>query len=57
MKYEEGGVATEEFVELKRNTYSFLVDESSTYNKGKCVNKNIAARIRHSEYNNVLLNN
>ena len=57
MKYEEGGVATEEFVELKRNTYSFLVDESSTYNKGKCVNKNNAARIRHSEYNNVLLNN
>ena len=34
--------------------YSILVSDSSEYEKAKGVNKNIVAKIGHSEYKNVL---
>ena len=37
MKDETGGVATEEFVGLKPEMYSFLVDDSSKHKKAKGV--------------------
>ena len=55
MKDEIGGVAIEEFVGLKPKMYSFLVDNNE-HKKAKCVNRNIAATISHSEYKDVLLN-
>ena len=36
--------------------YSILVSDSSEYEKAKGVNKNIVAKIGHSEYKNVFLN-
>ena len=49
MKDETGGVAIEEFVGLKPEMYSFLVDNKE-HKKAKCVNKNVVATIRHNEY-------
>ena len=57
MKDETGGVAIEEFVGLKSKIHSLLVDDSSEHKKAKGVNKNVVARISHSEYKYVLLNN
>ena len=56
MKDETGGVAIEEFFELKLKMYSFLVDNSE-HKKVKGVNRNVIATISHNEYKNVLLNN
>ena len=56
MKDETGGVAIEEFVELKPKIYSFLVDNNE-HKKAKGLNRNIAATISHNEYKDVLLNN
>ena len=36
--------------------YSFLIDDNSEHKKAKGVNKNVAARIYHGEYKDVLLN-
>ena len=47
MKDETGGVANEEFVELKPKMYSFLVDNSE-HKKAKCVNENVVATISHN---------
>ena len=56
MKDETGGVAIEEFFELKLRMYSFLVDNSE-HKKVNGVNRNVIATISHNEYKNVLLNN
>ena len=57
MKDETGGVAIEEFVELKPKIYSFLVDNNSEHEKAKTVNRNVVPTISHNEYKDVLLNN
>ena len=57
MKDETGSVAIEEFVRLKQKMYLFLVDDRNEHKKAKCLNKNVVARISHSEYRDVLLNN
>ena len=49
MKDEPDGVAVEEFVALKPNMYSFLVDNSGD-KKAKGVNNNVVATINHYEY-------
>ena len=54
MKDETGGVS--EFVELKLQMDSFLVDDNCEHKK-KTEDKNVVATISHSEYKNVLLNN
>ena len=36
--------------------YSCLVDDDSKHKKGKGVNRNVVATIRHNEYKDVLLN-
>ena len=51
------GVAVEEFVGLKPKLYSFLVDDSSEHKKANGVNKNVVARISHSDYKDLLLHN
>ena len=56
MKDETGGVANEEFVGLKPNSYSFLVDVSSEYKKAKVVHINVVATISHNEHKDDLLN-
>ena len=57
MKDETGGVAIEEFAGLKPKMYLFLVDDNSEHWKAKGVNRNVVARITHSEYKDVFLNN
>ena len=57
MKDKTGGIANEEIVELKPKIYSFLIDNVVSIKKAKGVNKSVVARINHSEYNDVLLNN
>ena len=57
MKDKTGGIANEEIVELKPKIYSLLIDNVVSIKKAKGVNKSVVARINHSEYNNVLLNN
>ena len=56
MKDETGGVAIEEFVELKPKMYPFIVDKNE-HKKAKGGNKNVVATISHNECKNVLLNN
>ena len=48
MKDEIGGVAIEEFVELKPKMYSFLIDNNE-HKKAKGMNKNDVAAISHNE--------
>ena len=50
MKDEITGVAIEEFVGLKPNMYSYLVDGNSEHKKAKDINKNVVATISHNEY-------
>ena len=57
MKDETGGVAIEKFVGLKTKMYLFLVDDNSEHKKANVVNKNIATRISHNKYKDVLSNN
>ena len=57
MKDETGGVAIEKFVGLKTKMHLFLVDDNSEHKKANVVNKNIAARISHNKYKDVLSNN
>ena len=47
---------TEEFVGLKPNMYSYLVDDNSKHKKAKGVNRHVAATISHNEYKDILLN-
>ena len=56
MTDETGGVAIEEFVGLKPNMYSYLVDDNSEHKKAKGVNRNFVPTISHSEYKDVLWN-
>ena len=49
MKDETTGFAIEEFVEIKQNMYSYLVDDNSEHKKVKDVKRNIAATISHNE--------
>ena len=43
MKHETGGIATEDFVGLKKKMFSFLVDDNSEDKKEKGVNRNVVA--------------
>ena len=54
---EIGGVGITEFVGLKPNIYSFLVDNNSEHKKAKVVNRNVVATISHTDYKNVMLSN
>ena len=56
LKDETGGVAIEEFIGLKPQIYSLLVDNSE-HKKAKGVNKNVVSAINHTEYKDFLLNN
>ena len=56
MKDETAGVSIEEFVRLKPEMYSYLVDDNSEYQKAKGVNKNVVPTITHNDYKDVLLN-
>ena len=49
MKDETGSVAVEEFVKLKPNMYSFLVDDDSEHKKVKGVTIYVAITISHNE--------
>ena len=53
MEDETAGVAIEEFIGLKSNMYSYLVDENSEHKKAKSVNKNVVAVISHYEYKDI----
>ena len=55
MKDETAGVAIEEYVGLKTNMYSFLVDDRSEHKKAKDAKKNVVATISHNEYKDVLM--
>ena len=55
MKDETAG-AIEEFVGLEPKMYSYLVDDNREHKKGKGVNRNVVATIRHNKYNDILLN-
>ena len=56
MKEKPGGVAIEEFVELKPKVYLLLV-YNNEHKKAKGVNKNVVVTISHNEYKGVLLKN
>ena len=56
MKDETTGVAIEEFVRLKPNMYSYLVNGNSEHKKAKGANRIVIATIFHSKYKDVLLN-
>ena len=56
MKEKTGGVAIEEFVELKPKVYLLLV-YNNEHKKAKGVNKNVVVTISHNEYKGVLLKN
>ena len=56
LKDETGGVAIEEFIGLKPQIYSLLVDNSE-HKKAKGVNKNVVSTINHTEYKDFSLNN
>ena len=47
MKDETAGVDIEEFIGLKPNMYSFVVDNSSEHKKAKGVNRNVVMIISH----------
>ena len=55
-KDETAGVAIEEFVGLKPEMYSYLVDNNSKHKKAKGVKWNVAVTISQNEYKDVLLN-
>ena len=54
IKHETGVVTIKEFLGLKSNVYSFLVDDCSEHKKAKCVNEIVIAAISHGEYKYVL---
>ena len=56
LKDETRGVAIEEFIGLKPQIYSLLVDNSE-HKKAKGVNKNVVSTINHTEYKDFSLNN
>ena len=56
MKDERAGVAIENFIRLKPEMYSYLVDDNSEHRKAKGVNRNTVATISHNKYKDVLLN-
>ena len=56
MKDKTAGIAICKFNGFKPKMNSFPVDDSSEHKKAKSVNKNVAAIIRHNEFNDVLLN-
>ena len=56
MKDDTTGVAIEEFVGLKSNMYSYLIDHNSEQKTAKGLNRHIVATISHNEYKDFLLN-
>ena len=56
VKNETNGVPIKEFVGLKPQMYSFLVDDSSENRKAKDMKRNVAVTKSHGEYKHVLLN-
>ena len=53
MKDETSGVVIGEFIGLKTNVYSFLINENSENKKAKSVNKNNVEKKTHDEYKDV----
>ena len=56
MKDETAGVTIEEFVGLKPNIWSYLVNDNSEHKKANTVNKKVVVAISHNEYKDILLN-
>ena len=56
MKDEIAGLAIEEFVGLKPNIYSYLVNDNSEHKKANGANRNVVATISDDEYKDVFLN-
>ena len=56
MKDETGSITNQEFVGLKPNMYSYLVNDNSEYRRAKGMNKNVVATISHNKSKDVLLN-
>ena len=56
MTDEKADVAVEKFFGLKPKMYSFLVDDSSDYEKARGLNKNVVVTVSHNECKDVLLN-
>ena len=56
MKDETGGIAIEKFLRLKPKKNWFLADNSE-HKKAKVANRNVAGKIGHNEFKDVLLNN
>ena len=57
MKDETAGSTIEGFLWLKPKMYSFVVDDNSEHKTAKSVNRNLAEKITHNEYKDILLNN
>ena len=57
IKDQTGCIAIEELIGLNPKMYSFFVDDCNEQKKAKSVNKNVVARISHSENKDFLLNN
>ena len=49
MRDETAGAVVTEFVRIKPNIYSFLVEDSSKHKKAKNGNKNVVAIVSHNE--------
>ena len=56
MKDETGGIAIEKCLRLKPKENWFLADNSE-HKKAKVANRNVAGKIGHNEFKDVLLNN
>ena len=56
MKDAAAAVAIEEFVGLKPEMYSYLLDENMEHKKAKRVNRNAVATISHNDFKTDLLN-
>ena len=55
-KMKQGVSLLKNLLDWRQNTYLFLIDDTNEQKKAKGVNKNVAARIDHGEYKNILLN-
>ena len=56
MKDAAAAAAIEEFVGLKPEMYSYLLDENMEHKKAKRVNRNAVATISHNDFKTDLLN-
>ena len=56
-KMKQGVSLLKNLLDWRQNTYLFLIDDTNEQKKAKGVNKNVAARIDHGEYKNILIKN